>query len=989
VTSIDRLAEELVGLRRDLTAATTTPQLAYSSIDNGALRATDDTYGETMRIGRQWDGTYAPGVTTGPLPPTPAGLSVLDATEGIVVFWDGTFIDLALVPMDFLRVDIHVGATSDFLPSHANRRGTFAAATGGSIPVTLPYGTYFVKLVCWTLAGKVSLASAPVEGDAWPIETGSDGFAPDASPDPMSLSLVGASILRWPAILNADPVTYDVHLSTTLGFTADSTTKVGETQGTQFTLKRLPGPDPVEGEEDPYALQYDATYYARIVARDADGAAPQSLQAVVAVFRVTGVDIAADSISAINIQAQSLTGELFAANVIVSNTFKTADSGQRVEWGAAGIQGYLSDGTLMMNFPVDGSRALFDGELVIRKATVVGGMSIQSSNNQLNADSAFTLNNGIVEPSATPQFQITWDTVQPSTATLTSVQKTGPLGTFDLVPSDVTFVEFKPTESPGGTVILFQARPDGTRAWFFNTDGTPKDRTGGGNWFNDESGNQIWSTVELKSTDAGASAPGAADRGVYKVFRYVGGSSDWWLSGPRGFNKLTPLNPAGTPVIGSNDGANFFIAETVPQSGAQHKLVVKYYSNMTQQNNGDPIRFLPAPSSTWESTTGYAASLCAMVYHPTAFDISPTGPATHRYATAERGVAYSARLVYLASSGIFPGVGSTAPGVGGWGGSGVSQESWESPTSNRRGMFWNPNNSSFYTYGGDGFLYRHTSNVWDAGVSGLSKWNGKISFWDSVNSYETLPGTPKQFTMYRRAKLIYTPPTLPPGVTHTKLFLAWGNAPANTDYHRQDTTATQSIYSSMVSSGQTPLTSSTFPNGNPAKFINVDESLRIDATGLVRAVTLRRGAYNAAIEGPRWYGALTADTGVVTASTWSNVSSWVAEAGALGITNAAGLLTIPVSGRYRITTYVTWQTNTTGTSRGIKVMLSGIDLLNKHANVHPLFQTVAEWPTREVLITAGQTLRVAVWHNATASLVLRGNNTAGAESIFQVEYVGP
>lgn len=892
MTSVDELAAQLVGIEKSVFALSTTPQLAHSSIENGALRAHDDLLGETMLIGQQWDGTYAPGVTRGPTPPVPSAPLVTDATEGLVIGWDGTFVGGAVAPMDFLRVDIHIGAISSFTPSHDNRVGSFVAPAGGSASITLAYGTYYVKMVCWTLAGVVSASTGPVEGDSWPIQTSSDGFAPASSPDPTALSGIDMIAVRWTQITNADPVRYQVHISTTLGFTPDSTTLVGTTEASSFWIKAMPGPDPLPGDPDERTLQYDTAYYIRIVATDDDGAAAPSLQAVGSVFQVTGVNLAADSVTAQNILAGSLTGELFSASVVVAGTFKSGEVGQRVEWGAAGIQGYRSDGTLILNIPTDGSTALFDGEFIIRGATITGGISIENAQNEMKADSAMTLMRGIVGPSATPAVTVVWDSVRPSTTSLTATQKTnndpdwGLGGPFDFDASAVSCIEWKPAESMW---VMHHIRSNGTRAWYFNADGTPKDRYGGGTYHSDTKGWEIWSTVEIP-------AP-AAKAGVYTIFRFIPSGTDWYVNGPNGFNHYTRLNSGGVPAVGTN-GIDFFIAESV---SGDH-LRINYHSMAADGAN------LPGPSTTYESTAGFSASVCSVMYSSAGFDIGSA-----RYAAAARATAYNARLLQTSGTGL----GSLIPGgSGGWAAANNAIESWESPTSNRRGMGWDGTN--FWTLGGDGVLYKHTGERWDPAATSSTIWSG-ITFKDTdaagTGLHQTKMGPLKSVSHKRRAKIQLVAPAVPDnGGADDPDKVQW--------YTGRGATAPVSPWSTMwaqgsplsggailqlttlATTGTNPPTTNSFPSANPAKFRNDDDTMVIDGAGKILAKQFQVGATGMNMNAIRW--------GVATGV--PNASGQLVVTHGLGVAPSAVLIG-PTSGYARVqsqgSTNITFECRTT------------------------------------------------------------------------------
>lgn len=1009
--SILELARRLSKVERTVRSLGSTPQLAHSSLEDGAVRAYSGD-SQVMTIGRQWDGTYVATSQNGPVPPTPSAPIVTDGTESLVVRWDGTFAGGAIAPMDFLRVDIHIGITAGFTASHANRRGSILAPAGGEVTVGLASGTYFVKLVCWSYAGVVSPVSAEVEADAFPVTASSDGFAPASSPAPYATSGLDSFTVRWQPITNFDPVTYDIHVSTTIGFTADSTNKVGESRGgSQFTVRRLAGAEPAEGEIDPFALEYGTTYYARVVARDVDGSAPQSAQAVGMIFQVTGVNIAADTVAAAHIQAGTLTGELFSAEVVLASVFRAgggeAGTGQRIELAPFGIRGYKSNGDLMINFPTEvGQEALFDGELVVRGATILGGMSIQSLQNEMTADSALTLQTGITSPTASPQFQVVWDTLRPDTTSLTDAQKTdndptfGLGGPFDLSPANVTFIQFRPAESGGGTWILFESKAEGTRKWYFDVNGDPKERFGvTDNYFDDVKGWRIWSAMEIPNV------AGNENRyGTWTLFQFIGGSGDWYIDTPpstgRDFQRVSPLNASGTPVIGTN-GVDMYLAETVPQPGAQHKVVIRYYGNLSASYTPgvDPIPFLPAPTATYQSTTGYAASLCSAEYNGTAFDITATGPATHRYATAERGVAYSSRLVYHSGSGVFPGVHDA--GVGGWAGTGREQESWESPTTNRRGMAWDANNACFWTYGGDGYLYRHTSERWDPGyptLNGNSTAWGAITFRSATLGYETLPGTKKSFTRKRRAKFRYLSPSIPytgdaADPSQTRLYMATGlTEPATTALKLQGEVDWNDVplsvdITTIATGTAAPPTTNTFPGGNAALIRNQDDSLAIDATGLIRGVTVYEGADRVAIRGPYAHAHINADTGNLTSASWTALTTWTLDS-ADGITHSSGNFTVPKTGRYRVTFGASFTANATG-SRGTRVLFNAVVRKNNvvptntGAGIQGSCEVTDEWS-----LTAGQAIRLEAFQNSGSGLAVRGDANSNYTTV-RISWAGP
>lgn len=145
------------------------PRLAHSSIEGGALQATDD-YGDlTMILGTQFDGTTAPVVVVSPAPPKPS-LPFITAQQGALrVYWDGTWADGAVAPMDFARVTVYARPLASYVePEPLNQAiivGTFVQATGGEVTAALDPGIeYAVYFHAWNVAGKYGPSSDVATG---------------------------------------------------------------------------------------------------------------------------------------------------------------------------------------------------------------------------------------------------------------------------------------------------------------------------------------------------------------------------------------------------------------------------------------------------------------------------------------------------------------------------------------------------------------------------------------------------------------------------------------------------------------------------------------------------------------------------------------------------------------------------------------------------------------------------------------------------------
>jgi len=994
-SALRQLAERLTTVERKVRAQGSTSQLAHSSIEDGAVQAYSRDGTQVMVIGKQWDGTYAPTALNGPIPPTPSAPSVQDATEGLVVGWDGSFAGgLIPAPMDFLRVDAHVGTASDFIPDHNNRMASFLAPQGGYATIGLPAGDYFVKLVCWTFAGKVSEASEVVAGEAFPSGAPTtDGLAPASSPEAEVIGAYETIVVRWIPIVNADPVRYQVHISTTDDFTPDSTTLVDTVQGGQFSIKALPGVAPVDpNDPDPRKLQYDTVYYVKIVAEDDDGEAAPGVQDSDTIFRVQGGSIGFETIVGANILGGTITGDLLASTMVLSTEFWTALDGQRAGFTPDGFFAYKPDDSLMLKIPTDGTDALYDGELVVRGATILGGMSIQSDENELTADSAMTLMRGIVSPTASPQMSVSYDFVTPSTASLTSTQKTntdpnwGLGAAFDLVASQVSCIEWR---SALGFWSIFQVRSNGTREWYINPDGTPHDLTGTGIYYSDFKDWEVWSATEILSS----STP--SQNGHYLMFRFMPSGDDYWVSCPTGIYRYSRQNGIAPPVIGNN-GQSMFVAEVPTIITPQTHLRIRYYVPVL--DNGA----MPAPTTTYESTTGFSSgvSLAALRYHPSGFDI----PGGARYMAAERGSLNNTKMLVTSGTNndsIFPsGSGNN------WASANNQAHYFEAPASNRRGCDWDGTN--FWTLCGDGRLYKHTNNFWDPAVTSSTVW-GQTTFRDGdsggTGTHETTPGAAKSMTWKRRSNITFVSPDVPDNggaddPDRIRFYAGRGSSqPANSAMWQQYEGTGSTVISSLATSGTNPPTVNSFPSANPAVIKSDDGGLQIKGDSTIRATSFQVGPAGGSSKellapGPKWLGYLSSAPSIPAGDTLTTLTGWSALESD-GITLSSGIFTVSKDGLYQISGQLWWGAfaSSTGTrltqvrkNNAPAATIASVTLDAKASGAPAL----AQWGKAFRLVAGDQVLVWFSWLGTSAATANRVPTASSQDiSFFQMRWIEP
>lgn len=190
----------------------------------------------------------------------------------------------------------------------------------------------------------VDLYGAPPTMDGGFITPGTvpqagDGSPPSSSPSATVTPGPAFLAVTWTPVANFDTVNYEVHLSTTTGFTPSSSTLVGVVpNGSGFVIDATP---------TGAALTIGTTYYVRIVARDIDGAAAAGVQGsgapltlnagtYITAGTITGGLIAANTIDATKLNVSQLSAITANMGTLTAGEFKTASG---VSWAgsAAGI----------------------------------------------------------------------------------------------------------------------------------------------------------------------------------------------------------------------------------------------------------------------------------------------------------------------------------------------------------------------------------------------------------------------------------------------------------------------------------------------------------------------------------------------------------------------------------------------------------------------------------------------------------------------------
>ena len=176
-------------------------------------------------------------------PTAPGALTAIGTIGKATLTWGAASDNVAVA-----RYNVHRGTTAGFTPSTANR---IAQPTGTNYTDTAAAGTYFYKVTAEDAAGNVG----PVSNEASATIT-SDTQAPTA-PTGLTATPSGSTVnLSWTAASdNVGVLRYNVHRSTTSGFTPSAANRIGQPTGTSFAEGGLAG----------------GTYFYKVTAEDAAG----------------------------------------------------------------------------------------------------------------------------------------------------------------------------------------------------------------------------------------------------------------------------------------------------------------------------------------------------------------------------------------------------------------------------------------------------------------------------------------------------------------------------------------------------------------------------------------------------------------------------------------------------------------------------------------------------------------------------------------------
>ena len=234
----------------------------------------------------------------------------------------------------------------------------------------------------------------------------SDGLAPATSPTPVVVGGPGTLYVKVPAISNPDPVTVDVWASDTSPVARDAAHYIGSTvNGGAISFSEIGGAP----------ISSDVTYFVAAVARDRDGASTvvgtgEGAADFSAIFPVTSTEILDNAISTPKLQANAVTAQKVAADVMIVNSVFARDGVHIRKPGLSaainmtpeiGFQQTDSAGRSRVSFPSDpNQKNVINSDLVTQGLTVDGRASFRGFANEISRNSTLTLAVGTTRPSS-------------------------------------------------------------------------------------------------------------------------------------------------------------------------------------------------------------------------------------------------------------------------------------------------------------------------------------------------------------------------------------------------------------------------------------------------------------------------------------------------------------------------------------------------------------------------------------------------------------
>src|SRR6478735_2993404 len=442
---------------------------------------------------------------------------------------------------------------------------------------------------------------------------------------------------------------------------------------------------------------------------------------------IKGQFLEANTITADQIDVGAITGDLFAAEVVMGGVVRAGDlddngliiSGYS-EMGSRGIYTVDDTGETVFYAPTastDG--AYLKAHVDLLSADVRDNFTMHGTNNSIATEAELTLSAGVEAPSVPPVLQQVWDQIQFNKTTAVPPHTPNPgynLGTFAFNPAQVVSMTYDTTWS---NYTVIQQKSNGFRVWRFNGDGTIQNNLATGRPWVDDWNDRTHASICWNDDKNGTAA------------LFLQGDQ-WYIWDPQYINKIPNSwirNEGQGAVLAYDTVANQY-ALVQNNGGGNGTIEVRRFTVSSAAN---------FPNAASQSTTNFEAASGLSVRLNAALYGSQSGLANSWVVNSD-----DYQTVYVFSS---TGVLQNDEG---------SYRCWAKPGA-ALGMAHN--GTSFCSVDSAGLLTFYTNWTWtsvDAAV-----WIGASAADTDAGGtgiHETPVGTMKNITLYRRSKLKITMP---------------------------------------------------------------------------------------------------------------------------------------------------------------------------------------------------------------------------------------
>jgi len=656
-------------------------------------------------------------------------------------------------------------------------------------------------------------------------------------------------------------------------------------------------------------------------------------------------DLAVDNAKIGNLDVGKLTTGNLTANMTLSSIIstRTGGVGSGVDLGPFGLATYAPNGMPRTVLPTDPALPdQFKGMIEAQAATFTGGVSFApGSVSTVERGGVFTLASGVTDPQQAPSVVIDWESLALPDAQhgMGLVWKDskwwtaewGGIGAACLVSyHSTTGAEVDRILLTGGDGYI----PGGGLAW------------NGTNWYVLGQSQIDFNWYLLRYDTSGILQNGSQ-------YTPIDGTADGWYYAQYHISKMGIGYRASTGAIVIAE----FDTTSTPQFRIQHR---------------DPTTCAVTSTNFTASVSGFTGPVGGLAFG--SFDYG-----SERMALTSRNNG-NVWIFNPATSYSYQGT-----------------ESFPAASGMTTGLAWD--GSNFFVskiFPGVSTIYKHTAMTWTATADG--NWWVPYTWYDSNatgGNHESAAGPAANFTMKKRARYTVTTPAIPVGGADdpnaVRVFVGRGaTLPARTSMWLQSIPfgagygPQAQTFTTLTTAGTNPPAATNYPvSATPALFKNSAGTLVASGDGSILATRVTQTL-------PQPYAYARFNAGAPLASsvgTYLTVTNWTVLSSS-GITYSAGVFTVSIAGRYRISATLSYQTNGTGV-RGCRLVEGGTQRLAKL--VPAIAGGVLATPVSAddtYVLAAGGTLAVAAFQNSTASLNVLGASD-GTYTVVSIDYVGP